>query len=55
MHCRNAFKLAFFLLLLAALPVSRLAARILRYGTVNRKEEGGILGSLGNLLDGDGM
>ncbi len=27
MHCRNAFKLAFFLLLLAALPVSRLAAQ----------------------------
>jgi hypothetical protein len=27
MNCRNAFKLAFFLLLLAALPVSRLAAQ----------------------------
>jgi hypothetical protein len=27
MHCRNAFKLAFFLLLLVALPVSRLAAQ----------------------------
>lgn len=37
------------------LPVSRLAARILRYGTVQRKEEGSILGGLGNLLDGDGM
>jgi len=36
------------------LPVSRLASRILAYGTVNRKEEGGILGGLGNLLDGDG-
>ncbi len=36
------------------LPVSRLAARILAYGTVNRKEEGSILGGLGNLLDGDG-
>jgi len=36
------------------LPVSRLAARILQYGTVNRKEEGSILGGLGNLLDGDG-
>lgn len=37
-----------------SLPVSRLAARILAYGTVNRKEEGSILGPLGNLLDGDG-
>lgn len=36
------------------LPVSRLASRILSYGTVNRKEEGSILGGLGNLLDGDG-
>lgn len=36
------------------LPVSRLASRILAYGTVNRKEEGSILGGLGNLLDGDG-
>jgi uncharacterized protein (TIGR00266 family) len=36
------------------LPISRLAARILQYGTVNRKEEGSILGGLGNLLDGDG-
>ena len=36
------------------LPISRLAARILQYGTVTRKEEGGILGGLGNLLDGDG-
>jgi len=36
------------------LPVSRLAARILQYGTVNRKEEGSLLGGLGNLLDGDG-
>ncbi|KAA8480186.1 uncharacterized protein (TIGR00266 family) [Arcticibacter tournemirensis] len=36
------------------LPVSRLAARILQYGTVQRKEEGSILGGLGNLLDGDG-
>jgi len=35
------------------LPVSRLASRILQYGTVNRKEEGGILGGLGNMLDGD--
>jgi uncharacterized protein (TIGR00266 family) len=36
------------------LPVSRLASRILAYGTYNRKEEGSILGGLGNLLDGDG-
>lgn len=36
------------------LPVSRLASRILSYGTTNRKEEGSILGGLGNLLDGDG-
>lgn len=35
-----------------SLPVSRLAARILQYGTVNRKEEGSILGGLGNMLDG---
>lgn len=38
---------------LQSLPVSRLAARILQYGTVSRKEEGSILGGLGNLLDGD--
>jgi uncharacterized protein (AIM24 family) len=36
------------------LPVSRLAARILAYGTYQRKDEGSILGGLGNLLDGDG-
>lgn len=36
------------------LPVSRLASRILAYGTYNRKEEGSLLGGLGNLLDGDG-
>jgi uncharacterized protein (TIGR00266 family) len=36
------------------LPVSRLASRILAYGSFNRKEEGSILGGLGNLLDGDG-
>jgi uncharacterized protein (TIGR00266 family) len=36
------------------LPVSRLASRILSYGTVQRKEEGSILGGIGNLLDGDG-
>ena len=37
-----------------SLPISRLAGRILQYGTGARKEEGGILGGLGNLLDGDG-
>jgi uncharacterized protein (TIGR00266 family) len=37
------------------LPVSRLASRILSYGTTNRKEEGSILGGIGNLLDGDGF
>jgi len=36
------------------LPISRLASRILSYGTTSRKEEGSILGGLGNLLDGDG-
>ena len=36
------------------LPISRLAGRILQYGTINRKEEGSILGGNGNLLDGDG-
>lgn len=36
------------------LPISRLASRILSYGTTQRKEEGSILGGLGNLLDGDG-
>ncbi len=39
---------------LQSLPVSRLASRILAYGTVQRgKESGSILGPLGNLLDGD--
>jgi TIGR00266 family protein len=36
------------------LPISRLAGRILSYGTVKRKEEGSVLGGLGNVLDGDG-
>jgi len=40
---------------LQTLPISRLASRILSYGTGPRKEEGSILGGLGNLLDGDGM
>lgn len=39
------------------LPISRLASRILSYGGSlgHRKEEGSILGGLGNLLDGDGF
>lgn len=37
-----------------SLPISRLAGRILAYGTYTRKEEGSLLGGLGNLLDGDG-
>jgi uncharacterized protein (AIM24 family) len=37
------------------LPVSRLAGRILAYATTTRKEEGSILGGIGNLLDGDGI
>ena len=36
-----------------SLPISRLAGRILSYGRGNRKEEGSILGGLGNLIDGD--
>lgn len=39
---------------LQSLPISRLAGRILAYGTYQRKEEGSVLGGLGNLLDGDG-
>lgn len=35
------------------LPISRLAGRILSYATVNRKEEGSLLGGIGNMLDGD--
>ena len=37
-----------------SLPISRLAGRILSYATTQRKEEGSILGGLGNLLDGRG-
>jgi uncharacterized protein (TIGR00266 family) len=37
------------------LPVSRLASRILSYGGSRRKEEGSVLGGLGNMLDGDGF
>lgn len=36
------------------LPISRLAGRILQYGSFRRKEEGSILGGLGNVMDGDG-
>jgi uncharacterized protein (TIGR00266 family) len=39
-----------------SLPISRLASRILSMGSVGgRKEEGSILGGLGNILDGDGL
>lgn len=38
-----------------SLPISRLAGRILSYGTFKRKEEGSVLGGIGNLLDGDGI
>jgi uncharacterized protein (TIGR00266 family) len=38
---------------LQSLPVSRLAAKIISYGTGARKEEGSILGGLGNLIDGN--
>jgi uncharacterized protein (TIGR00266 family) len=37
-----------------SLPISRLASRIMSYGSgVGTKEEGSILGGIGNLLDGD--
>jgi uncharacterized protein (TIGR00266 family) len=37
-----------------SLPISRLASRIVQYGGFGgRREEGSILGGLGNLLDGD--
>jgi uncharacterized protein (TIGR00266 family) len=35
-----------------SLPISRLAGRIVQYGTYHRKEEGSILGGLGNIFDG---
>jgi uncharacterized protein (TIGR00266 family) len=38
---------------LQTLPISRLASRIIQYGGMNRREEGSILGGLGNILDGD--
>jgi uncharacterized protein (TIGR00266 family) len=37
-----------------SLPISRLASKMLAYGSGGRREEGSILGGLGNLLDGDG-
>lgn len=37
------------------LPISRLASRVLAYGSYKRKDEGSILGGLGNILDGDGI
>lgn len=37
---------------LQSLPISRLAGRIIEYGTWHRKEEGSVLGGLGNLFDG---
>jgi uncharacterized protein (AIM24 family) len=37
-----------------SLPISRLASRILAFATYKRKEEGSILGKLGNMIDGDG-
>lgn len=40
---------------LQSLPISRLADRILRYGGTKRREEGSVLGGLGNMLDGDGF
>ena len=35
-----------------SLPISRLAGKMMQYATFNRKEEGSILGGLGNLIDG---
>ncbi len=37
-----------------SLPISRLASRILQYATTTRREEGSVLGGLGNMIDGDG-
>lgn len=36
-----------------SLPISRLASRILQYN-IRRKDEGSLLGGLGNAIDGDG-
>ena len=35
-----------------SLPISRLAGKMMQYASFNRREEGSILGGLGNLLDG---
>ncbi len=35
-----------------SLPISRLAGRLMQYGMGHRKEEGSLLGGLGNLIDG---
>jgi len=35
-----------------SLPISRLAGRLVEYGTWKRKEEGSVLGGLGNIFDG---
>lgn len=35
-----------------SLPISRLAGKMMQYAGGNRKEEGSLLGGLGNLLDG---
>ena len=35
-----------------SLPISRLAGKMMQYATFKRKEEGSILGGLGNLVDG---
>ncbi|MDP4212202.1 MAG: AIM24 family protein, partial [Bacteroidota bacterium] len=42
---------------LQSLPISRLASRIIQYSPQmgSRKEEGGILRGLGNMIDGDGF
>jgi uncharacterized protein (TIGR00266 family) len=37
---------------LQSLPISRLAGRIFQYGGAGRKEEGSLLGGIGNLFDG---
>ena len=35
-----------------SLPISRLAGRLMQYGMGHRKEEGSILGGIGNMFDG---
>ncbi|MFI5221845.1 MAG: TIGR00266 family protein [Bacteroidia bacterium] len=36
-----------------SLPISRMASRIVAYGTYKNREEGSILGGLGRMVDGD--